>query len=62
KERSLATMPPKILLMLPDLPPDMEYRFVGRHLILLDVRANMIIDEIPSVLRCEGCVMPSKDE
>jgi hypothetical protein len=56
KERSLVTMPPNILLLLPDLPPDIEYRFVGRHLILRDVRANMIIDEIPYALRCEGCV------
>ncbi len=51
-----ATMPPKILLLLPDLPRDIEYRFVGRHLILLDVRANMIIDDIPYALRCRGCL------
>ena len=56
KERSLATMPPNILLLLPDLPPDIQYRFVGRHLILFDVRANMIIDEIPHALRCEECI------
>ncbi|MSO30989.1 MAG: hypothetical protein EXQ48_08640 [Acidobacteria bacterium] len=62
KRRSLATMPPNILLLLPDLPPDMEYRFVGRHLIPRDVRANMIIDEIPYALRCEGCAMKSKEE
>jgi len=62
KKRSLATMPPNILLLLPELPPDMEYRFVGRHLILRDVRANMIIDEIPYALRCDGCAMKSKEE
>ena len=62
KKRSLATMPTNLLLLLPDLPPDMEYRFVGRHLILRDVRANMIIDEIPYALRCEGCAMKSKEE
>jgi hypothetical protein len=56
--RSLATMPTNILLLLPALAEDMEYRFVGRHLIVRDVRANMIIDEIPYALSCEGCVIP----
>lgn len=62
KELSLSTMPVKILLLLPELPPDMEYRFVGRHLILRDVRANMIIDEIPYALRCQECVAKPSDD
>jgi hypothetical protein len=62
KERPLATMPPKILLLLPDLPRDLEYRFVGRHLILLDVKANMIIDDIPYALRCGGCLREPDDD
>jgi hypothetical protein len=61
RETSLATMPPNILLLLPDLPPDMEYRFVGRHLILRDVRANLIIDEIPRALECDDCVFGVED-
>jgi hypothetical protein len=61
KRRSLATMPPNILLTLPDLPRDIEYRFVGRHLILRDARANIIIDEIPFAFQCQHCV-PKKDE
>ena len=56
KQRALATMPPNILLTLPDLPRDMEYRFVGRHLILRDARANIIIDEVPHALQCRDCV------
>ena len=60
RDKSLATMPSNILLLLPGLPEDMEYRFVGRHLILRDVRANMIIDEIPYALSCEPCVIPSE--
>ena len=32
KKHALATMPPNLLLLLPDLPKDLEYRFVGRHL------------------------------
>lgn len=56
KKYALATMPPKLLLLLPDLPKDLEYRFVGRHLIVRDVRANMIVDEIPHAIRCHHCV------
>ena len=62
KQLSLATMPPSILLALPDLPPDMEYRFVGRNLVLLDVRANMVIDEIPGAIDCDGCVVEPEEE
>ena len=55
-------MPPKILLLLPDLPRDVEYRFVGRHLILYDVRANMIVDDIQYALRCKGCVLDPEED
>ena len=62
KRHALATMPPKLLLLLPDLPKDVEYRFVGRHLILRDARANMIIDEIPFAIRCRDCVLQPEVE
>ena len=62
KRRSLATMPPSILLLLPDLPTDVQYRFAGRHLLLLDIRANMIIDEIPFALPCDGCPLKTSEE
>jgi hypothetical protein len=62
KDRPVATMPPKILQLLPDLPRDVEYRFVGRHLILYDVRANMVVDEIPYALRCRNCALPPEDD
>jgi hypothetical protein len=61
KDRPVATMPPNILQLLPDLPRDVEYRFVGRHLILYDVRANMVIDEIHYALRCKNCVPEPED-
>jgi hypothetical protein len=61
KEYPLATMPPKLLLLLPDLPKDLEYRFVGRHLVLRDARANIVIDEIPFAIRCRDCV-PDREE
>jgi hypothetical protein len=48
----LATMPPNILAVLPRLPDDLQYRFVGHQLILLDTRANVILDRIPCAIRC----------
>jgi hypothetical protein len=40
----LSTMPPEVLSLLPKLEEDMEYRFVGRRLVLLDSHAHLIID------------------
>lgn len=40
----LQSMPPSILLNLPDLPPELDYRIVGRDLVLRDVGANLIVD------------------
>jgi hypothetical protein len=46
----LQTMPPSLLLNLPSLPPELEYRVVGRDLILRDAGANLIVDVVPSVI------------
>ena len=46
----LGTVPPNVLASLPPLPKDIDYRFVGKHLILRDVRANMIIDYIANAI------------
>jgi hypothetical protein len=43
----MATMPPALLAMLPQLPKALEYRIIGRSLVLRDVDANLIIDYIP---------------
>jgi hypothetical protein len=40
----LSTMPPDMLAALPKLPEDLEYRFVGNRLVLLDSRAHLIVD------------------
>jgi hypothetical protein len=40
----LATVPPLILVNLPRLPDGIEYRFMGRDLILRDRNANLIVD------------------
>jgi hypothetical protein len=62
KKHSLATMPTSLLLTLPDLPKDLEYRFVGRHLIIRDARANLIVDELPYAIRCRDCVKDPEPE
>ena len=54
-KRPLSTVPPNILARLPRLPEDVQYRFVGRHLVLLDTRANLILDRIPNAIRCADC-------
>jgi hypothetical protein len=33
----------------PKLPEELEYRFIGRTLILLDTTANIIVDYAPQV-------------
>ncbi|MBI2688347.1 MAG: hypothetical protein HYX27_18750 [Acidobacteria bacterium] len=40
----LSTVPPALLLQLPKLPKDVEYRFSGNTLLLLDTASNLIID------------------
>ena len=44
---ALATVPPLILVNLPRLPDGLEYRFMGRDLILRDREANVIVDFVP---------------
>lgn len=44
------TVPPTLLQKLPKLPDELEYRIVGRDLILLDLRANMVVDLIKEIL------------
>lgn len=39
-----SNMPPEVLAVLPPLPKQLEYRFVGDHLLLLDVEADLIVD------------------
>jgi hypothetical protein len=45
----LQSMPPSLLLNLPKLPQEVEYRIEGRGLVLLDVRANLVVDLIEDV-------------
>ena len=46
----ISTMTASVLASLPRLPPELQYRFLGRHLILIDVGARIIVDYMPDVL------------
>ena len=46
----LQSTPPTLLLNLPRLPAELDYRFVGRALVLRDTAANLIVDFIPDAL------------
>jgi hypothetical protein len=48
--RSIPLMPPCLLAALPPLPEELQYRFVGRHLILWDVHAGLIVDFVPNAI------------
>ena len=43
-------MPPDVLRLLPKLEEGMEFRFVDRHLILLDVKSHLIVDVIDNAM------------
>ncbi|HET7746031.1 MAG TPA: hypothetical protein VFM29_01940, partial [Vicinamibacteria bacterium] len=45
-----SSVPPDLLMKLPQLPDQVRYRFVGRALILRDTEANVILDFIPDVV------------
>jgi hypothetical protein len=46
----LSTVPPQVLQTLPKLTEELEYRFIGDSLILLDVDAHVIADFIDDVI------------
>jgi hypothetical protein len=47
---ALATVPPVLLNNLPRLPDNLQYRFVGRHIVLLDGDTRLMMDYILNVL------------
>ena len=51
---ALATVPPLILKRLQRLPDGLEYRFMGRDLILRDTRANLIVDVLREAVPTVG--------
>ena len=47
----VATVPAQILELLPVLPKELEYRFVGTDLILFDVSAYLMVDVVPNAIK-----------
>jgi hypothetical protein len=46
----LQSTPPTLLMNLPKLPPELDYRLIGHALVLRDVDANLIVDFVPKAL------------
>jgi hypothetical protein len=46
----LPSLPANLLLSLPTLPQPLEYRIIGKHLVLLDTGAGIIVDYFPSAI------------
>lgn len=46
----LQSSPPSLLLNLPELPPELDYRIVGRDLVLRDAGADIIVDFITNAI------------
>ena len=46
----LQSMPPTLLMVLPQLPKELEYRIVGRNLVLLDTEPNLVVDILPNAI------------
>ena len=51
ESQPLPTVPANVLLNLPTLPEPLEYRIVGKHLILLDTASDLIVDYSPNAIR-----------
>ncbi len=47
----LPTTPPQVLKSLPKLPEQLEYRIVGKTLIIRDVDADIIVDFVPNAIQ-----------
>jgi hypothetical protein len=49
-QAALPTVPPLLLKRLPVLPDNLQYRFAGRHMVVLDGDTQIIIDYVENVL------------
>ena len=46
----LQSTPPSLLISLPQLPTGLEYRLVGKELVIRDVDANIVVDYVANAL------------
>jgi hypothetical protein len=47
---ALPTVPPLLLASLPPLPDNLQYRFFGRHVVILDADVQIIVDYVLNAL------------
>jgi hypothetical protein len=51
EKATLPTVPSNLLLSLPHLPEELEYRIIGKHLILRDTGADLIVDFMTDAIK-----------
>lgn len=56
---AVPAMPGPLLHVVPWLPRELEFRFLGEHLTLRDRHASVVLDYIPHLLRLPAAVMPA---
>lgn len=60
--RPKATIPTTILQLLPPLPDDLQYGFIGHQLIIHDTRTNTIVDRMTCAIQCTVRIEPKDDD
>jgi hypothetical protein len=50
EQAALPTVPPLLLANLPRLPDNLQYRYFGQHLVLLDGDTEIVVDYIPNAI------------
>lgn len=50
ESQPLPSVPANLLLALPALPAPLEYRIVGKHLLILDMAADLVVDYMLNVM------------
>jgi hypothetical protein len=45
-----SAVPPVLIIAVPALPAELQYRFIGRDLLLVDVEADLVVDILPNAL------------
>ena len=50
EQAALPTVPPLLLASLPRLPDNLQYRFFGRHMVILDGDVEIVIDYVQNAL------------
>lgn len=49
ESKELLEMPPELLLKLPELPKQLRYRLLGRHMLLMDGESRLIVDYLLNI-------------